>query len=193
MHLLVSESNGEGRRYDLPHRASKYLGFLNTHHVLCVFGWQALVVSQPSSQCQLSQRMYQNFVSRAIASELLPLEFPRAERAYVRARICYKIGRLTLPYACPKDVAVVHVHHDPLAIERILVYGSSHSSDGLDARSDTCSHVTSRIIAGNIATLCDMVAWTGKWPETRHLATSWRRDCALQYKRVSPADEDMTR
>ena len=75
----------------------------------------------------------------------------------------------TFPNTSPKDVAIVHVKHDPLAVERVFVYwtfGSMKSALSLAIKMRINSHIPSRVVAGNVATLGNVVVRAGIWSET---------------------------
>ena len=51
----------------------------------------------------------------------IPLELPRAAEGSERAKWNGRSASSTFPDACPQDIAVVDVHHDPLTIQWIFV------------------------------------------------------------------------
>lgn len=74
---------------------------------------------------------------------------------------------LTLPYAGPENISIIDIHHYPLTIERILINRSEvvRSEMLIDwGRED--SHITTRIVAGDVPPLCYMVVRTSVWTET---------------------------
>lgn len=61
-----------------------------------------------------------------------------------------------LPDTSPEDVAVVHIHHDPLSIERVLVDGAyRHPSATTTRKRETDlaghSHVASGVVGRDVA------------------------------------------
>ena len=76
------------------------------------------------------------------------------------------MDRLTLPNPSPEDVSVVDVHHDPLAVQRVLVDGAIKASEDYHRVKTQYKHVATRIIRRNVPAFCDMVLGAGVGTES---------------------------
>lgn len=80
----------------------------------------------------------------------------------------------TFPNTSPQDIPIVNIHHNPLSIERILIYWSVDGA--LRCRTNTdesYEHVTSRIITGNVASFGDVVSWACIGTKPRPQPRGW--------------------
>lgn len=77
--------------------------------------------------------------------------------AYERRRDSKWVKTRTFPDACPEDIAVVHVEHNPLSVQRVLVHRSSVRVSGGAAKRSAYVHVPSGVVAGDVPALGHLV------------------------------------
>ena len=76
---------------------------------------------------------------------------------------------LTLPDAGPEHITIVHVQHNPLAVQRVFIHGSAdHPSAPAHPARGSNAHITTGVIAGDVARLGDMVVRARVGAEARY-------------------------
>jgi hypothetical protein len=85
------------------------------------------------------------------------------------------IDRLTLPNTSPENISVINVHHNPLIVQRILVYWTIKVSTSYYLSNwERHEHITSGVITRNIAAFRDLVIRASVRSEPWSLTRGWR-------------------